>query len=74
MWYHVEKTTSIQAMYNAKDNCTKEKCMNINSVALNTDYWTSRTIDSYITITGHFITDCWQLKSFNVCLYSINYT
>lgn len=60
-------TTRIQAIYNEKVNYIKEKCMNVNSEALSTDFWTSRTIDSYITITGHFITDCWHLKSFNVC-------
>ncbi|CAM4597671.1 unnamed protein product [Leuciscus chuanchicus] len=33
------------------------------SVSLTTDLWTSCTMDPYITITAHYITDSWELKS-----------
>ena len=37
--------------------------LNGNSVGITTDLWTSLTQMSYITITGHYITPQWQLKS-----------
>lgn len=45
----------------------KEKLMTINSIALSTDCWTSKNVDSYITVTGHFITNFRQLEFFNIC-------
>lgn len=33
------------------------------SVSLTTDLWTSSTMEPYITITAHYITDEWQLKA-----------
>ncbi|KAI4817482.1 hypothetical protein KUCAC02_010879 [Chaenocephalus aceratus] len=33
------------------------------SVSLTTDLWTSCTMDPYITITAHYITDTWEIKS-----------
>jgi hypothetical protein len=47
--------TRIQGQYNEKFDYIKEKLMTINAVSLSTDCWTSRNVDSYITITDHFI-------------------
>ena len=33
------------------------------SVSLTTDLWTSCTMDPYITVTAHYITDVWKIKS-----------
>lgn len=33
------------------------------SVALTTDSWTSRATESYLTVTAHFITAEWEIKS-----------
>ncbi|KAF0023384.1 hypothetical protein F2P81_024014 [Scophthalmus maximus] len=33
------------------------------SVALTTDGWTSRGTESYVTITAHFITADWEMRS-----------
>ena len=33
---------------------------------MTTDAWTSLVIDSYITITGHFIDNDWMLRCFNM--------
>uniref|UniRef100_A0AAY5L481 HAT C-terminal dimerisation domain-containing protein n=1 Tax=Esox lucius TaxID=8010 RepID=A0AAY5L481_ESOLU len=32
-------------------------------VAITCDAWTSRAVQSYVTFTAHFITDCWQLET-----------
>ncbi|KAJ8344468.1 hypothetical protein SKAU_G00317970 [Synaphobranchus kaupii] len=42
-------------------NIAKE--MKDKSVSLTTDLWTSCTMDPYITVTAHYITDSWELKS-----------
>ncbi len=34
------------------------------NVAITTDGWTSRTCQSYITVTAHVITTEWEMKSF----------
>lgn len=48
--------------------------MTLNSVSLSTDCWTSRNVDSYITVTGHFINNFWQLESFNICTKEITHS
>ena len=32
-------------------------------VAVTSDLWTSNTMQSYITLTGHFVDDRWNLNS-----------
>ncbi|KAL4091922.1 hypothetical protein QTP88_026529 [Uroleucon formosanum] len=67
-------TTLKQGQYNEKVDYIKEKLMNINSVSLSTDFWTSRNVDSYITVTGHFINNFWQLEFFNICTKEITHS
>ncbi|KAL4091722.1 hypothetical protein QTP88_026370 [Uroleucon formosanum] len=56
----------IHNLYEDKFNSIKEKIRSINEIALTTDAWTSLAIDSYITITGHFIDNDWMLHCFNM--------
>ncbi|XP_051989511.1 zinc finger BED domain-containing protein 4-like [Xyrauchen texanus] len=37
------------------------------SVSLTTDLWTSSTMEPYITVTTHYITDTWKLKARVLC-------
>lgn len=56
----VWKTITLQ--YNTlRAKIAKE--MEDKSVSLTTDLWTSCTMDPYITVTAHYITDSWQIKS-----------
>ena len=32
-------------------------------IALTTDLWTSRSVESYLTITAHYINSKWELES-----------
>lgn len=59
---HVTLWKNITLQYNTvKARIAKE--MKDKSVSLTTDLWTSCTMDPYITITAHYITDSWELKS-----------
>lgn len=40
-----------------------EKEMKGRSVSLTTDLWTSSTMEPYITVTAHYITDTWKLNA-----------
>ncbi|KAK1172120.1 zinc finger BED domain-containing protein DAYSLEEPER-like [Acipenser oxyrinchus oxyrinchus] len=52
----------IQCEYdNVKSQLAAE--LKTQSVSLTTDLWTSVTMDAYITVTAHYITESWQLKS-----------
>jgi len=46
----------------------KEKVLEIMAllevtIALTTDLWTSRSVESYFTVTAHYIDSQWQLES-----------
>ncbi|GFS04731.1 zinc finger BED domain-containing protein 1 [Elysia marginata] len=41
----------------------KSMLLELKDVSITTDCWTSRTVESFITVTVHFITKDWQLKS-----------
>ena len=49
--------------YNKKVEEIKEEISHVFHVALTSDLWTSRTTESYITITCHFLSATWQLRS-----------
>lgn len=63
--------TRIQGQYNEKVDYIREKLMTINLVSLRSDCWTYRNVDSYITVTGNFINNFWQIESFNICTKEI---
>lgn len=48
-----------------RENIMRE--MKGQSVSLTTDLWTSTTMDPYITVTAHYITDAWKLKARMLC-------
>ncbi|KAJ4929913.1 hypothetical protein JOQ06_018933 [Pogonophryne albipinna] len=59
---HATLWSNIMLQYNTvKARIANE--MKDKSVSLTTDLWTSCTMDPYITITVHYITDTWELKS-----------
>lgn len=41
--------------------------MRCQSVSLTTDLWTSSTMEPYITVTAHYITDTWKMKAQVLC-------
>ena len=50
-------------MYTTRAREIKRELLQISHVALTSDLWTSRTKESYLTITCHFVTSTWELKS-----------
>ncbi|KAI4829749.1 hypothetical protein KUCAC02_001422 [Chaenocephalus aceratus] len=59
---HATLWSNIMLQYNTvKARIANE--MKDKSVSLTTDLWTSYTMDPYITITAHYITDTWEIKS-----------
>ena len=50
-------------MYTTRGKEIKRELLQISHVALTSDLWTSRTTESYLTITCHFVTSTWELKS-----------
>ena len=43
----------------------------IESVAITTDFWTSRNTENYITVSCHFIDHLWGLKSYILSTYQV---
>lgn len=41
----------------------KKEIADCSHVALTTDIWTSNAVESYITVTAHFIDKIWQLST-----------
>ena len=50
-------------MYTTRAGEIKRELLQISHVALTSDLWTSRTTESYLTITCHFVTSTWELTS-----------
>ena len=38
--------------------------------SLTTDIWTSFVNDAYISLTVHYIDDCWKMRSYTMATYS----
>ena len=49
-------------MYTTRAGEIKRELLQISHVALTSDLWTSRTTESYLAITCHFVTSTWELK------------
>ena len=54
----------------AKEKLRKILAENNTKHSLTTDIWTSFANDAYISLTTHFIDDCWQMKSYTLTTYS----
>ncbi|CAB1313122.1 unnamed protein product [Coregonus sp. 'balchen'] len=64
--YTVPKRETFMHALTAKYENTKEKVLesikNSQAVSFTTDMWTSLRMESYMTITAHFITEAWRLQ------------
>ena len=49
---------------------SKEKAENSTKCSLTADIWASFANDAYISVTVHFIDDCWKMKSYTMAMYS----
>ena len=54
----------LQIMYNEKRRRIEEELSVIPDIALTNDGWSSRSQDSYISTTAHFINENWVLKNY----------
>ena len=65
--YVVPSRTHIASICHKKYSAIKGEVLSslqsIQSVALTRDIWTSRTVQAYLTVTVHFITDDWLMDS-----------
>ncbi len=50
-------------LYEQEKKKVVDELSRASSVALTTDGWTSRGTESYVTITAHFITADWEMRS-----------
>lgn len=55
----------LPALYEATKEITNQELNNCNllKICLTVDLWTSRANESYLSVTGHYITDAFELKS-----------
>ena len=49
--------------YSKEADIVKKEIAAVSPVALTSDLWTSRVTESYMTITYHFLTETWELRS-----------
>ena len=56
-------TQMLPDMYSKRVNEIKQELDQISHVALTSDLWTSRATESFLTITCHYLTSSWVLKS-----------
>ena len=50
-------------LYEREKKKVVDELSQVSAVALTTDGWTSRGTESYVTITAHFITEDWEMRS-----------
>ncbi|KAM3871381.1 E3 SUMO-protein ligase ZBED1-like [Diretmus argenteus] len=54
---------AVPKLYRATKLQVEESLSTADRVALTCDAWTSRAVDSYVTITAHYLTEDWRLLS-----------
>ena len=54
----------LKDLYSEEKLQVKKKIDNAFAVALTIDFWTSCSVDLYLGVTVHFITEDWKLSSF----------
>ena len=59
-------------MYSKRVKEIKQELAQISHVALTSDIWTSRTTQSYLTLTCHFLTSSWELKTLVLETFELN--
>ena len=60
-------------MYTTRAGEIKRELLQISHVALTSDLWTSRTKESYLTITCHFVTSTWELNCKSLVLETFGF-
>ncbi|XP_021203082.2 zinc finger BED domain-containing protein 4 [Bombyx mori] len=53
----------IPTLFNKTKETLKTELLQIENICLTADLWTSRANESYLAVTGHFITDDYELKT-----------
>lgn len=65
--YVVPSRTTVANIVRRRHQAGREELRNMlsmaDSIAVTTDAWTSKAVVSFVTYTGHFITDDWELVS-----------
>ena len=61
-------------MYTTRAKEIKRELLQISHVALTSDLWTSRTTESYLAITCHFVTSTWELKFLVLAMFGLKKT
>jgi len=65
--YKVPSCSHITSICCKKFDAMKEQLLatlaTVQYVAVTTDIWTSRAMQAFITVTVHFLTDCWKMES-----------
>lgn len=66
--YSLPKRDTVMYAITSKYNTTKEtlldKIKSCTALSLTMDIWTSNQMESYMTVTAHFISNDWRLHSF----------
>ena len=58
---HTHIATVCRRLYNVQKERLKKEITDCGHLALTTDIWTSSAVDSYLTVTVHFIDKLWQM-------------
>ena len=75
-WYQMSSRRHIMRsllpdMYTTRAGEIKRELLQISHVALTSDLWTSRTMESYLAITCHFVTSTWELKFLVLAMFGL---
>ena len=63
--------SSLPAMYETAKEKLLIQISQIKTCAITTDFWTSASSESYITVTCHFLTSTWELDSHILNTYQV---
>ena len=59
-------TGEIPKLYEQAQKTVQDSIQSASSLVLTTDMWTARTTEAYLTLSGHFIDQDWQMQSCNL--------
>ena len=61
----------LELIYKEKRQKIEKEIEKAASISVTIDGWSSRGQDSYISLTAHFITGDWEIKSYTLCTHDI---
>ena len=64
-------TKRLELIYKEKRKKIEKEIEKTASISVTIDGWSSRGQDSYLSLTAHFITDDWEIKSYTLCTHDI---